>query len=150
MKKSRHGKILEIIKKHDIETQEELAQSLRDAGFNVTQATVSRDIRELHLSKVPTAVGGQKYVALKREDKSANEKFVRVLRDSFASVEKAQNLVVLKTVAGMAMAAAAALDNLSFKEIVGCIAGDDTIFAATHTTEEAASVVNKIHEMVNK
>ncbi len=149
MKKSRHGKILEMVQKREIETQEELAQSLRDAGFNVTQATVSRDIRELHLTKVPTATGGQKYVAFQREDRRTNEKYVRVLHDSFVSVEKAQNLLVLKTVPGMAMAAAAALDAMNIKEVVGSIAGDDTIFVAAHTTEEAEKVKNMIREMVN-
>lgn len=149
MKKSRHGKILEMVQKREIETQEELAQSLRDAGFNVTQATVSRDIRELHLTKVPTVTGGQKYVAFQREDRRTNEKYVRVLHDSFVSVEKAQNLLVLKTVPGMAMAAAAALDAMNIKEVVGSIAGDDTIFVAAHTTEEAEKVKNMIREMVN-
>ena len=147
MKKSRHGMILEIIQKREIETQEELAQSLRDAGYNVTHATLSRDIRELHLTKVPVASGGQKYVAFKREEKSNNEKYVRVLRDSFSSAENAQNLLVLKTVPGMAMAAAAALDALNFNEVVGCIAGDDTIFVAAHTTEEAERLKIRIREM---
>ena len=149
MKKSRHSKILEIIQGREIETQEELAQSLRDAGFNVTQATVSRDIREMHLTKVPTMTGGQKYVALKREDKRTNEKYVRVLHDSFVSANNAQNLLVLKTVPGMAMAAAAAMDALNFDEVVGSIAGDDTIFIAAHTMEEAIKLKNRIQDMVN-
>lgn len=148
MKKIRHNKIIELIQKYDVETQEELASRLRDAGFSVTQATVSRDIRELKLSKVPTADGGQKYVVLKQEDGNMGDKYIRVLHDAFVSVEAAQNILVLKTVSGMAMAAAAALDALKFPEIVGCIAGDDTIFVAAHTMEEAQNLVEKLHGMI--
>lgn len=148
MKKIRHNKIIELIQKYDVETQEELAGRLRDAGFSVTQATVSRDIRELKLSKVPTSGGGQKYVVLKQDDGNMGDKYIRVLHDAFVSVEAAQNILVLKTVSGMAMAAAAALDALKFPEIVGCIAGDDTIFVAAHTLEEAQNLVEKIHGMI--
>lgn len=148
MKKIRHNKIIELIQKYDVETQEELASRLRDAGFSVTQATVSRDIRELKLSKVPTSGGGQKYVVLKQDDGNMGDKYIRVLHDAFVSVEAAQNILVMKTVSGMAMAAAAALDALKFPEIVGCIAGDDTIFVAAHTVEEAQNLVEKIHGMI--
>lgn len=148
MKKIRHAKIIEIIQKHDVETQEELASRLRAAGFSVTQATVSRDIRELKLSKVPTANGGQKYVVLKQDDSHMGDKYIRVLHDAFASIEQAQNILVLKTVSGMAMAAAAALDALKFPEIVGCIAGDDTIFVAVRTVEEAQILMDKIHGLI--
>lgn len=148
MKKTRHGKIIEIIQKVDVETQEELASRLRAAGFSVTQATVSRDIRELKLSKVPTANGGQKYVVLKQDDSHMGDKYIRVLHDAFASIEMAQNLLVLKTVSGMAMAAAAALDALKFPEVVGCIAGDDTIFVAARTVEDAQILMDKIHGLI--
>ncbi len=148
MKKIRHNKIIEIIQKYDVETQEELAGKLRSAGFAVTQATVSRDIRELKLTKVPTADGSQKYVVLKQEDGNMGDKYIRVLHDAFVSVEAAQNILVLKTVSGMAMAAAAALDALKFPEVVGCIAGDDTIFVAVHTVAEAQNLVEKIHANV--
>ncbi len=148
MKKIRHNKIIELIQKYDVETQEELAGRLRGAGFSVTQATVSRDIRELKLSKVSTANGGQKYVILKQDDGNMGDKYIRVLHDAFVSVEAAQNILVLKTVSGMAMAAAAALDALKFPEVVGCIAGDDTIFVAAHTVAEAQNLVDKIHEMI--
>ena len=148
MKKIRHGKIIEIIQKFDVETQEELAGRLREAGFTVTQATVSRDIRELKLSKVSTANGGQKYVVLKQDDSHMGDKYIRVLHDAFASIEMAQNILVLKTVAGMAMAAAAALDALKFHEVVGCIAGDDTIFVAVRTVEEAQELMEKIRGLI--
>ena len=148
MKKTRHGKIIEIIEKNDVETQEELAGKLRESGFQVTQATVSRDIRELKLSKVPTGSGSQKYVVLKQDDSHMGDKYIRVLRDGFTSMDTAQNILVIRTVSGMAMAVAAALDALKFSEIVGCIAGDDTIFAVVHSAEEADSLIDKIQGMM--
>lgn len=150
MKKIRHRKIVEIIEKYDVETQEELAGYLKSAGFTVTQATVSRDIRELKLSKVPTGSGKQKYVVLKQDDSHMGDKYIRVLRDGFASMDMAQNILVVKTVSGMAMAVAAALDALKFPEIVGCIAGDDTIMVAVRTTEETQNLMEKIHIMIEK
>lgn len=148
MKKTRHGKIIELIQKYDVETQEELAARLRDAGFEVTQATVSRDIRELKLSKVPAAEGRQKYVVLKQDDGHMGDKYIRVLRDGYVSMDMAQNILVIKTVSGMAMAVAAALDALKFTEIVGCIAGDDTIFLAVRTVEETQALMEKLHSLI--
>ena len=104
MKQNRHEKIVELIDIYEIETQEELADKLREAGFNVTQATVSRDIRQLHLSKVPAGNGRQKYIVLRQDDSSLWDKYVRVLKDGFVSMDMAQNILVLKTVSGMAMA----------------------------------------------
>ena len=104
MKKSRHGKIIELIENYDIETQDELAEKLKEAGFQVTQATVSRDIRALKLSKVPTGNGRQKYVVLKQDDSFLGDKYIRVLKDGFVSMDMAQNILVIKTVSGMAMA----------------------------------------------
>lgn len=148
MKKTRHGKIIELIQKYDVETQEELAARLREAGFAVTQATVSRDIRELKLSKVSGAGGRQKYVVLKQDESHMEDKYIRVLRDGFVSMDMAQNILVMKTVSGMAMASAAALDALKFPEIVGCIAGDDTIFLAVRTVEETRALMEKLQELV--
>lgn len=150
MKKSRHRKIVEIIEKYNVETQEELAGRLKEAGFNVTQATVSRDIRELKLSKISTGNGRQKYVVLKQDDTHLGDKYIRVLRDGFVSMDMAQNILVIKTVSGMAMAVAAALDALKFQEVVGCIAGDDTIMAAVRTVEETKVLMDKIHVMIEK
>ncbi|MBE5882811.1 MAG: arginine repressor [Lachnospiraceae bacterium] len=150
MKKIRHRKIVEIIKKYDVETQEELAGYLKAAGFSVTQATVSRDIRELKLSKVPTGNGKQKYVVLKQDDSHMGDKYIRVLRDGFVSMDMAQNILVLKTVSGMAMAVAAAVDALKFQEVVGCIAGDDTIMIAVRTVEETQVLMEKLHVMIEK
>ncbi len=148
MKKKRHDRILEIIENHEVETQGELADLLRSSGFKVTQATVSRDIRELGLVKTATA-GGQKYAAASPVNEEQN-RFIRVLRDSVQSVDQAQNLLVIRTGSGMAMAAAAALDHLDFPEVVGCIAGDDTIMAAVRTVEETTSLMNKMRQMLGE
>ena len=148
MKKNRHGKLIEIIQKYDVETQEELAARLREAGFAVTQATVSRDIRELKLTKVPTTGGKQKYVILKQDDGHMEDKYIRVLRDGFVSMDMAQNILVMKTVSGMDMAVAAALDAMKFPEIVGCIAGDDTIFLAVRTVEETQELTEKLYSLI--
>lgn len=149
MKKTRHRKIVEIIEKRDVETQEELAGYLKEAGFAVTQATVSRDIRELKLSKVPTGGGKQKYVILKQDDSHMGDKYIRVLRDGFISMDMAQNILVIKTVSGMAMAVAAAIDNMDWTEVVGCIAGDDTIMCAIRTVDDTILVMDKIRKIVN-
>lgn len=148
MKKIRHAKIIEMIQKHDVETQEELAKYLREAGFTVTQATVSRDIKELKLSKIAMRNGRQKYIILKQEDSHLGDKYIRVLRDGFSSMDMAQNILVVKTVSGMAMAVAAALDAMRFPEIVGCIAGDDTIFVAVRTVEETQGLMEQIRVML--
>lgn len=148
MKKLRHGKIAEIIQKYDVETQEELAGRLRDAGFAVTQATVSRDIREMKLTKIPAGEGRQKYVILEQSGGHMGDKYIRMLREGLLSMDTAQNILVVRTVSGMAMAVAAALDALEFAEVVGCIAGDDTIFVAVRTVEETQALLEKIRELV--
>ena len=150
MKKSRHSVIVDIINKYDVETQEELAGYLKAAGYIVTQATVSRDIRELKLSKVPVGGGRQKYVVIKQDEREMEDKFTRVMRDGFVSMDMAQNILVVKTVAGMAMAVAAAIDAIKFHEVVGCIAGDDTIMVAVRTTEETVELMNKLHKMIDR
>lgn len=149
MKKKRHDKILEIITNNEIETQGELAQLLRSSGFKVTQATVSRDIREMGLVKVASSSGKQKYEAAQPSNEEQN-RFIRVLRDSVLSVDCAQNLLVIRTGSGMAMAAAAALDHLDFPEVVGSIAGDDTIMAAVRTVEDTVLLMDKIRRMLGE
>lgn len=144
MKQNRHAEIVQIIENYDVETQEELAEYLKKAGFAVTQATVSRDIRELKLTKIPVGQGKQKYIILKEDESNMNERFVRVLRSGYVSMTQAQNLVVIKTVTGMAMAVATALDAMKIPEVCGCIAGDDTIFVAIRTIEDTANVMDRI------
>lgn len=148
MKIARHSKIIELINKYEIETQEELAERLIMEGFQVTQATVSRDIRELKLTKMMGDNGRQKYVIVQGSDAKMSDKYLRVLRDGFVSVDRAENILVVKTVSGMAMAVAAALDSMQWNEIVGCIAGDDTIMAAIRTREEALIVMDKVRKLV--
>lgn len=148
MKQSRHEKIVELIESYEIETQEELADKLREAGFAVTQATVSRDIRQLHLSKVPAGGGRQKYVVLRQDDAQLWEKYVRVLKDGFVSMDMAQNILVIKTVSGMAMAVAAAIDAMHLHEIVGCIAGDDTIMCAVRSVDDTIAVMSRLRKLV--
>ena len=148
VKKNRHGRIIELIQSYDIDTQEELADRLREEGFQVTQATVSRDIRELKLSKVPTGYGKQKYIVLGHDDAHLADKYIRVMKDGLISMDNAQNILVVRTVSGMAMAVAAALDAMKLREIVGSIAGDDTIMVAVRTTEETKEVVEKIREIL--
>ena len=148
MKQKRHEAIVELIEKYNIGTQEELAGRLKEAGFTVTQATVSRDIRELKLSKVPTGDGGNKYVVFGQDDSHLGDKFIRILKDGLVSMEGAQNLIVIRTVSGMAMAVAAALDAMKFEEILGCIAGDDTIMAATRSQEDTDVVIRKLEQML--
>ena len=149
MKGSRHAKIVELISQYDVETQEELAELLHREGFKVTQATVSRDIRDLKLTKVLTESGKQKYVVLLPEDNEINEKYKRVLREGFSSMDMAQNILVIKTVSGMAMAVAAAIDNMKWMEVVGCIAGDDTIMCAIRTVDDTILVMDQIRKIVN-
>ena len=148
MKADRQAKILSLVEECSIETQEELAQKLVESGFKVTQATVSRDIRELRLTKVTKADGHQYYQVLSPQDPMYYQKFVRVLQDGYSSSEPAGNILVIKTVIGMAMAVATALDNLEYPEIIGCIAGDDTIFAAVRTEADCRRLHEKIREMI--
>ena len=150
MKKSRHQKIKELVEQYEIETQEELAERLKEAGYAVTQATVSRDIRELKLSKVPMGDGRQKYTILIHSDHYLSDKYIRVLRDGYVSMDMAQNILVVKTVSGMAMAVAAAIDALKLKEIVGSIAGDDTIMMAVRTVEDTETVMEKIRSVLEE
>lgn len=150
MKKSRHQKIKELVEEYEIETQEELADKLKEAGYTVTQATVSRDIREMKLSKIPIGDGRQKYTVLLHNDHYLSEKYIRVLKDGFVSMDMAQNILVVKTVSGMAMAVAAAIDAMKLKEIVGSIAGDDTIMMAVRTVDDTAIVMEKIHSVLEE
>lgn len=147
MKSSRHAKIVELVNHQDIETQEELADLLQQSGMKVTQATVSRDIRDLKLTKVADDNGKQKYAVLTTKDTDISAKYIRILKDGFQSMEMAENILVIKTVSGMAMAVAAAIDAMNWKEVVGCIAGDDTIMCAIRSIAETTKVMDEIHKI---
>ena len=148
MKLERHAKIIELINQYAIETQEELASRLNGAGFRVTQATVSRDIRELKLTKM-TVDGRRRYVIVPGPGGQMGDKYIGILREGFLSMDMAQNILVVKTVSGMAMAVAAALDALNWQEVVGCIAGDDTVFCAVRTADDAMLVMEKLRRALN-
>ena len=148
MKTKRQRKIIELITNYDIETQEELAAKLVENGFNVTQATISRDIRELNLTKIATKGGKQKYAVQSSSDIVSNSKYMRVLNDGIITMDTAGNILVVKTVSGMAMAVAAALDAVQIKEILGCIAGDDTIMCVVKHAEETDRVKEHIESFI--
>lgn len=151
MKINRHARILDLIRTYEIGTQEELCDYLNRDGFQVTQATISRDIRHLNLTKIPGEKGKMRYAVLQKETGGRmDEKYLGVLKAGYVSADRAGNLLVVKTVSGMAMAVAAALDAMKWPEIAGCIAGDDTIFCAVHSAEETDRVMEKIREIKNQ
>lgn len=150
MKKKRQEQIIEIIQNHEVETQEDLAGYLTEAGYAVTQATVSRDIRELSLEKVPGQKVRQKYAMrstipvaaeIKHPAAQPANRYAALLQDGIVSMEQAGNLLVIKTAVGMAMAVAAALDAMEIEGIIGCIAGDDTIMCAVKTEKMVQNVI---------
>ena len=149
MKTKRHAKILELIQEHPIDTQEELLRWLKLQNYDVTQATVSRDISQLRLKKVSGKNGKLVYKAAESKHQQAESKYLRILKESYVSMDMAMNILVIKTVSGMAMAAAAALDACHFSEIVGCIAGDDTIMCAVRTVPDTIHLMKKIENILN-
>lgn len=150
MKLARHEKIKELIQQYDIDTQEELASKLNEEGFKVTQATVSRDIRALKMTKVAGRDGKSRYAILKEPSSALGDKYTRVLHDALTSIDTGQNLVVIKTVPGMAMGVAAALDALEWEEILGCIAGDDTVMCVAKNIKQAEDVKEKLTLILGK
>lgn len=150
MKVARHEKIMELIHQYDIDTQEELAARLNEAGFKVTQATISRDIRALKMTKVAGKDGKSHYAILEDSPSSLGDKYTRVLHDALTSIDVGQNMVVIKTVPGMAMGVGAALDALKWTEILGSIAGDDTVMCVARTSEDALAVKDKLKSILKK
>ncbi|MCR5508089.1 MAG: arginine repressor [Lachnospiraceae bacterium] len=148
MSVDRRSKILEIISNNVIQTQEELADRLNREGYQVTQATVSRDIKQLNLIKIPAGDGRQRYAVHSGAGEGTDEKYVNVLRAGFKSMDMAQNILVIRTLSGMAMAVAASIDALDFPQIVGSIAGDDTVMCAVRTTEDTVKVMNEIDKLL--
>ena len=149
MKNDRQSKILEIIEREPIDTQEQLQQRLQDQGITCTQATISRDITQLHLIKEPMGQGKYRYaVSVQRNRLNVADKLRTIFRESIVSVDYAQNIVVIKTMAGLANAAAAALDSMSIPYMVGSLAGDDTAMLVMRDTDSARSFCDEIHEML--
>ena len=147
MKEKRQNKIREIIESKDIETQDELLSELAKEGFHITQATISRDIREMKLTKISGHNGRQKYAMLKNNNTEVKQKYHKVLSAGIMSIDYTDNLVVIKTVSGMAMAVAAALDNMELAGLMGCIAGDDTIFVAVRSKEFCREIIANIKKV---
>lgn len=149
IKKKRHMRILELIGLHDVETQEDLMNLLKASGFEVTQATVSRDIRDLQLTKSISETGAYRYTSAKKETEYSENKYKNILYESVISCDTAMNLVIIRAFSGMAPAAGAAIDFLGWDEVVGSIAGDDTVFLATKDAERAETVKAKLNLILN-
>ena len=149
MKSARHNLILEIIENMEIETQEELAEELKNRGVRVTQATVSRDIKELRLLKVLSEHGGYKYATVERAEKGMNDRFGRILQESIVNMEAVNNLIVVNTLSASASAAGEAIDSLKWSEVMGTIAGDNTLLIITRSSEAAEALVAKFNALLN-
>ncbi|MGL4569685.1 MAG: arginine repressor [Clostridium sp.] len=149
MKSKRHEKILDIIKNKDIETQEELADELKKSGFDVTQATVSRDIKNLKLLKMQSVTGNYKYVVPTKESSNISDKLASILSNAVTNVENVDKMVVVKTFTGGASAAAEAIDTLGFEDIAGTVAGDNTIFILVRSLEGAKEIVERIKSRIS-
>ena len=146
MKYARHSKILEIIRSEEIYTQDELSAKLKEAGYKATQATVSRDIKELNLIKVPGVTGKSHYVDTPRISDQTIDKFGKILRETILTVNSSDNIVVIKTLNGCANAAAEIIDRVPYEEVLGSIAGDNTIFLVVDKKEHVNHVVKMINE----
>lgn len=150
MKTRRHAKILDIITHNEVETQEELQNFLQEAGFSVTQATVSRDIKELRLVKTPGASGGYRYTTAKRGTEPISSKFHSIFSGSVVNVQYAQNIVVVHCLPGMAQAACAAMDSLHWEQVIGTLAGDDTFLCVVTGQKEAEDLVLELKKMLSQ
>lgn len=149
MKSARHNLILEIIESMDIETQEELAEELKRRGVRVTQATVSRDIKELRLLKVLSENGGYKYATVERAEKGMNDRFARILAESIVNIEYVYNLVVINTLSASANAAGEAIDSMKWSEVLGTIAGDNTLLIIARSNEAVETLVARLNALLN-
>lgn len=149
MKSARHNLILEIIETMDIETQEELAEELKRRGVRVTQATVSRDIKELRLLKVLSENGGYKYATVERAEKGMNDRFARILAESIVNIEHVNNLVVINTLTASANAAGEAIDSMKWNEVLGTIAGDNTLLIIARSEEAVETLVDRLNALLN-
>lgn len=150
MKSERHAMILNLIDTTNVETQEELADMLKQRGICVTQATVSRDIKELRLIKVLAENGGYKYATVDKAEAGMKERFVRIFGDSVVGINTSANLVIVKTLSGSANAAAEAVDSMHWNDIAGTMAGDNTIFIAARDEKTVPDIVKRLSAMIKK
>ncbi len=149
MKDTRHNLIIKLIKEKEIETQDDLAKELKDAGIDVTQATISRDIKNLRLVKIMDKNGKYKYIYNEQEDFNYkySDKLIRIFAESIVSVDYSHNIIVLKTISGSAKVASEAVDNMNWSEILGTVAGDNTILLVIKNLEDVEKVIAKIHAL---
>ena len=149
MRYSRQNKILELIENNEIETQEKLASMLKESGYEVTQATVSRDIKELQLIKILSSGGKYKYATAIKISAAVSDRFVKIFKETIKSVEFSGNLVVIKTLTGCANAACEALDSLEMSHVIGSIAGDNTIMVVVDDTANVEKLVKELRGLLN-
>ncbi|MCF0141036.1 MAG: arginine repressor [Mogibacterium sp.] len=150
MRYSRQNKILEIISNYEVETQDRLQELLNEAGYNVTQATISRDIKELQLVKGLSKSGKYKYVAGNYQERPISDRFIKIFRETTLSWATAQNLIVVKTLSGCGNAAAEAIDCLELENVVGTVSGDNTMLIIVNNTENVKAITDKFESMINK
>ena len=148
MKSRRHAKILDIIAEYQIETQDELLTRLKDEGYKATQASISRDIKDLRLVKTLGSDGKYRYVSAAKNSTDIRSNFSSLFASSVNSIDFAQNIVVIKTLSGMAQAVCAALDSNDYKAVVGTIAGDDTIFIACRSSQLAVNLTEELKKLI--
>ncbi len=144
----RQQKLLQLLRDQELSTQDELVTGMKEAGFEVTQATISRDIKDLGIVKVMTSAGNQKYVSMDRTGEAISGRMMKIYAESVLSVEPALNIIVIKTLPGMAQACASALDSMRITDLVGTIAGDDTVFVATRSIETAESLADSLTRLI--
>ena len=148
MRYSRQNKILELINKYEIETQDKLASLLNEEGFKVTQATISRDIKEMQLIKVLSSTGNYKYAVSQRQDAPITDRFVKIYQDTVISIASATNMILIKTLSGCGSAAAEAVDNIGLPNIVGSIAGDNTALVIVNNEENVPELLDKLNNLI--
>jgi transcriptional regulator of arginine metabolism len=148
MKYNRHDEIISLIEEYEIETEEDLSERLRQKGSRVTQATISRDISELKLAKVTTSGGRQKYALPKKEENNMSTRYRNLLVEAIESLDCANNIVVVKTCAGMASGAAAAIDSMGRADLLGSVVGDDTVIIVMRTNDSAYSLIDALNEII--
>jgi transcriptional regulator of arginine metabolism len=149
MRYSRQNKIIELIENIDIDTQDKLSELLKESGFDVTQATISRDIKELQLVKTLTPSGKYKYAQAESINHPVTDRFIKIFRETILSVDGAGNIIIVKTLSGCASAAAEAMDNLDYPHILGSVAGDNTIFILIDEPKNVPALVTRFEEMIN-
>lgn len=150
MRYSRQNKILEIINTNEVETQDRLQELLREAGYNVTQATISRDIKELQLVKGLSKSGKYKYVSSNYQERPISDRFIKIFRETTLSWASAENLIIVKTLSGCGNAAAEAIDCLELEHIVGTISGDNTMLIVVDKSDNVKNITDKFEKMINK